>query len=83
MITLRYSTNYGITCQVFDDSRLIGRVRIEKRMTCDKFLAVIHGDGEGVEDYGTREFDTLFDALDWLEERKRSAKVMNRSSKAT
>ncbi len=65
MITLRYSTNYGLTCQVFDDSKLIGRVRIEKTMTSDRFLAVIHGEGAG--NCCTKEFDTIFDALDWLE----------------
>jgi hypothetical protein len=67
MITLRYATTNGLLCQVFEDSRLIGRVRMKRRMTCDKFLAMIRGEAE--EDCGAQEFDTLFDALDWLEKR--------------
>lgn len=74
MITLRYSINHGLSCQVYDDSQLIGRVRIEKKMTCDKFLAVILGDGKKVEDCSTREFDTIFDALAWLERCREESK---------
>ncbi len=66
MITLRYSTTNGLLCQVFEDSQLIGRVRMEKRMTCDKFIAVIHGEVE--KGCGAQEFDNLFDALDWVRE---------------
>jgi hypothetical protein len=68
MITLKYSTTNGFLCQVFEDSRLIGRVLMKKRMTCDKFLAVIRGKVK--EDCSAQEFDTLFDALEWLEKRK-------------
>ncbi|HOO39721.1 MAG TPA: hypothetical protein PLV78_15495 [Deltaproteobacteria bacterium] len=59
--------NHGLSCQVYDDSRLIGRVRIEKTLTCDKFLAMTLGDAKEAEDCRTRKFDTIFDALDWLE----------------
>jgi hypothetical protein len=68
MITLRYSTMNGLLCQVFKDNQLIGRVRMKKRMTCDKFLAMIRNKGE--EDCSAQEFDTLFDALEWLEKSK-------------
>jgi hypothetical protein len=71
MITLKYSTNNGLLCLVYDDSELIGRVRIKKRMTCDKFLAAIRGKEE--EDSNAQEFDTLFDALDWLENRRQKS----------
>lgn len=74
MITLRYSINHGVSCQVYDDSELIGRVRIEKKMTCDKFLAVILGEGKEVVECSTREFDTIFDALEWLEDHREKIK---------
>lgn len=70
MITLRYSLNHGLSCQVYDDNRLIGRVHIEKKMTSDKFLAIILGDAKDAQECLQREFDTIFDALDWLEERR-------------
>ena len=72
MITLRYSTNNDLICQVFEDSQLIGRVRIKKSMTGDKYLAVIHGEEE--EDCSAKEFDTLHDALYWLEKRRGESK---------
>ena len=74
MITLKYSINRGLSCQVYDDTQLIGRVRIERKLTCDKFLAVILGDAKEVEDCHTREFDTIFDALDWLKGCRERAK---------
>ena len=72
MITLRYSTNNDLICQVFEDSELIGRVRIKKNMTCDKYLAAIQGEEE--DDCSTKEFDTLHDALHWLEKRRGRSK---------
>lgn len=74
MIRLKYSMNRGLSCQVYDDSQLIGRVRIERKLTCDKFLAMIIGDAKEVEDCSTREFDTIFDALNWLESCREKAK---------
>jgi hypothetical protein len=68
MITLKYSTTNRLLCQVFEDSQLIGRVLMKKRMARQKFLAVIRG--EVKEDCSAQEFDTLFDALKWLEKRK-------------
>ena len=65
MITLKYSTNNGFSFQVLEDSRLIGCVSIDTRLTCDKYLAMIHGE-EG-EDCSAKEFDTPHDALYWLE----------------
>jgi exoribonuclease II len=76
MITLKYSTTNGFLCQVFENSQFIGRVSMEKRMTCDKFLAVIRGKAE--EDCCTQEFDTLFDALDWLKNHKGKIKGCDR-----
>jgi hypothetical protein len=65
LITLRYSTYNSVSCQVYKDSQIIGRVRVAKGMTCNKYLAIIHGRGQ--EDCSTKEFDTLSDALYWLE----------------
>jgi hypothetical protein len=41
---------------------------MKKNMTSDKYLAVVHGQEE--EDCSAKEFDTLHDALHWLEKRK-------------
>jgi len=68
LITLKYSTNNGFSFQVLEDSQLLGSVSIETRLTCDKYLAVIHGQGEA--DCSAKEFDTPHDALYWLEIRR-------------
>ena len=72
MITLKYSTNNGFSFQVLEDSKLIGSVSINTRLTCDKYLAIIHGEGE--EDCSAKEFDTPHDALYWLEKRRVNSK---------
>jgi hypothetical protein len=68
LITLKYSTNNGFSFQVLDDNQPIGSVSINTRLTCDKYLAMIRG--EGAEDCNAKEFDTPHDALCWLENRK-------------
>jgi hypothetical protein len=65
LITLKYSTNNGFSFQVLEDNQPIGSVSITTRLTCDKYLAMIHGGGE--EDCSAKEFDTPHDALYWLE----------------
>jgi hypothetical protein len=72
LITLKYSTNNGFSFQVLEDSQLIGSVSINTRLTCDKYLAMIHGEGE--EDCSAKEFDTPHDALYWLEKRRVNSK---------
>ena len=72
LITLRYSTSNGYSCTVFEDNRLIGRVRIKARTTRYKYLAMIHR--KGAEDRSAKEFDTLYDALYWLEGRQDRSK---------
>jgi hypothetical protein len=68
LITLKYSTNNGFSFQVLEDTQLIGSVCIDTRLTCDKYLAVVHGEGE--DDGSAMEFNTPHDALCWLERRR-------------
>jgi hypothetical protein len=68
MITLKYSTNNRFSFQVLDDSHSIGSVKINTGLTCDKYLAMIHG--EVNEDCRAKEFDTAHDALSWLEKQR-------------
>jgi hypothetical protein len=69
---LKYSTNNGFSFQVLEDNQPIGSVSINKRLTCDKYLAMIHGEGEV--DCSAKEFDTPHDALYWLEKRRVKSK---------
>jgi hypothetical protein len=71
LITLKYWTDNG-SFQVLEDTRLIGRVSIDPRLTCDKYLAVAMG--EGTENRSAMEFDTPHDALSWLERQKEKLK---------
>lgn len=68
MITLKYSTNNRFSFQVLENNHPIGSVRINTGLTCDKYLAMIHG--EGNEACRAKEFDTAHDALCWLEKRR-------------
>jgi len=67
MITLKYSTNNRFSFQVLENNQPIGSVRINTGLTCDKYLAMLHG--EGNQDCRAKEFDTAHDALCWLEKR--------------
>ena len=73
MIALRTSASDGSSYQVYEDSDLIGYVRLKRTMTCDKYLAVIHWKGEVV--ISKKEFYTPHDALDWIERYRGESKV--------
>jgi len=73
VIELRSSRSDGSSYQVFEDSELIGHVRLKRTMTCDKYIAVIHWGGEEI--ISGKEFDTPHDALDWIEKYREESRV--------
>ncbi len=74
VIALRSSTSDGSSYQVFEDNELIGYVRLKRTMTCDKYLAAIHWEGEEV--ISGKDFNTPYDALDWIEKYRGESKLM-------